>query len=356
MKKWILLLSLLVAGGLHAQTLGTQVQLPSGAQSLTQILGPNFQSPWLTCVTNSLVCSLGTGTIYTPNGPVSIVPGSVTVTGSATTCARPGFTSCDFIYSNSSGTIATSQTLSTAAAAGDTILAYLTTSSSGVLTLVTPYMDTSGPPLTSTTDGYYWITCVGAGSANASAAAALTINPAAAGTGLVVQGTSLQVTQAYQVATTNTGTNTHQYDCPLLGGGAARITAGKGVAITSVAVFYGVQQASLGTQASTAASGTYNGTIVFNDIVLPTAGSAASTVTPVRLDSGTLGISPAAASAQVSTTSAGAFYNVTFTPASAIPLTTTLVDPKLSFTLQCTATTATTSNVLGAMVFFTSIP
>lgn len=133
----------LLAVPLHAQSLPSIVQLPSGAQSLTQVLGPNFQSPWLICTTSSLVCSWGTGTIYTPNGAVAIVPGSTTVTASATTCARPGFTSCDFIYSNATGTIANTQTLITATAAGNTVLAYLTTSSSGVLTVVTPYMDTT---------------------------------------------------------------------------------------------------------------------------------------------------------------------------------------------------------------------
>lgn len=149
MKKMFLLLALaLLAFSIpaSAQTLGSQAQLPSGAQSLTQLLGPNFQSPWITYSTSSLVVSWNTGIIYTPNGQINIVPGSLTLTASASSCGRAaggGFTSCDFIYSNSSGTMATTQALATASAPGNSILAYVTTSSSGVITLVTPYMDTS---------------------------------------------------------------------------------------------------------------------------------------------------------------------------------------------------------------------
>ena len=358
MKKIIPILALLLlASPLYAQgPASTIVPTPtSGAQTLSQLLGPSIQSPNITCVSTSLVCTYTSGVLYAGNGAVLINPGSLTLTANATTCARPAMTSCDLIYYTSGSALATTQSLTTAEANGNSIIALATTNASGILTLQGTFQDTSGlPQNVSFTDGYYWVPCVGVASAN-SAPWATGVPNVAAATGPMLIGTAGQLTDVFQVAITVTGTNTIEYDCPLLPANA-RTTAGKGVSITSVAFFYGVQQASLGAQASVAASGTYNGTIVFNDIAMPAAGGAASTVTPVRLDSGTLGINPASGSAQVAATTVGAFYNLTFTPAAAIPLTTSLVNPKLSVTLQGAATTATTTNTPGAMVFYTSTP
>jgi hypothetical protein len=351
-------LTLLLAVPLFAQGPATTiVPTPtSGAQTLSQLLGPGIQSPNITCVSTSLVCTYTSGVLYAGNGAVLINPGSLTLTANATTCARPGLTSCDLIYYTSGSALATTQSLTTAEANGNSIIALATTNASGVLTLQGTYQDTAGIPINVTlADGFYQIPCTGVASAN-SAAWATGVPNVAAATGPMLIGTAGQLTSVFQVAVTVTGTNTVEFDCPLLNGAPSRTTAGKGIAITSAAFFYGVQQASLGSQVSVAASGTYNATIVFNDIVMPTAGGAASTVTPVRLDSGTLGINPASGSAQVATTTVGAFYNLTFTPAAAIALNTSLVNPKLSVTLQCAATTATTVNVPYAMIFYNWTP
>src|SRR6266849_5815605 len=122
-----------------AQQVGSQVQLPSGAQILTQILGNGFQSPWFTSSPNSLVVSWGTGILYLGNGPISISAGSVTLTASKTTCSRAniiaGTDSCNYIFSNSAGTISTSTALATAISGGNHLLALAVTNATGVTSL-----------------------------------------------------------------------------------------------------------------------------------------------------------------------------------------------------------------------------
>lgn len=145
----VALLSLaLIALPASAQTLGSQVQLPSGAQTLTQMLGNGFQSPWFSFSPNSLVVSWNSGQIYVGNGTVPIAPGSVTLTASKTTCARANIVaatdSCNYIYSNSSGTIAVATAIATAISGGNSLLALAVTSSTGVTSLQPPYSDTSG--------------------------------------------------------------------------------------------------------------------------------------------------------------------------------------------------------------------
>lgn len=160
-------------------------------------------------------------------------------------------------------------------------------------------------------------------------------------------------TPAMNLQTDNTGTNTHHHKCNISPPGAI-ITSGNGIAITSATFMYGVQTTGLGTQVATLSSGTMNSQTVFTTITYPTAGASEtpSTVTPVRADAGNLVITPAVASFNVATTTAGAFYSANFAPATPIVYKTTNVQLLLNVSLLNTATSATVTNTPGAMVFF----
>lgn len=166
-------------------------------------------------------------------------------------------------------------------------------------------------------------------------------------------------TPVAEATTTSTGTNTHTYVCKVhVPQRLANTLPGKGVYLTNFVFYYGVQQAALGSQASVLASGTFNGSTVFGSVTYPASGASEtpSPVTPSRLDSGTLTITPAVASFNTSTTTAGAFDTVTFTPASPILLQTDLQDIVLTVTFQCAATTATTTNTPGGIIHYTYYP
>jgi hypothetical protein len=174
--------------------------------------------------------------------------------------------------------------------------------------------------------------------------------------GFTVAGASL--TPVVQNQTSNTGTNTHNYICNIT---IPSFLAGKGAAIKDVVFKYGVQTTALGTQAVVLASGTLNSVIVFSYIDYPAAGASetASTVTPVRADSGTLLLTPVAASFNTATTTAGAFYTEKFTPAAAIPVPKGGVDRRqllFSVALLNTATSATITNSPGLTVHYAFVP
>ena len=109
-----------------------------------QSLGPFFQSPFFTFSGTSLVANYTAGSVYAGQGPISIVAGSVTLAANQTSCARPAFSACNFIYYAGSGNaLSVTQTLSTAQAVGNTILALAQTGASGVTSFQAWYQDTS---------------------------------------------------------------------------------------------------------------------------------------------------------------------------------------------------------------------
>lgn len=181
-----------------------------------------------------------------------------------------------------------------------------------------------------------------------------TVSGNATGTqGLTVVGASN--TSVVQASTSATGTNTHTYQCDL-----SLITRlrGNGVYVLDVTAAYGVQTSALGTQAAVLASGTFNGNTVFTSITLPTpaASQTASTVTPVRADSGTITILPVAASFNTATTTAGAFYTARFTPGAPFYIGTDLTQFFFNMTLQNTATSITITNVPNIIVRYAYQP
>jgi hypothetical protein len=164
-------------------------------------------------------------------------------------------------------------------------------------------------------------------------------------------------TPVVQADTSNSSTNTHTYICLINPPVSLVNTAGNNIRLTDVDVFYGVQTSALGTQAFTGSAGTFNSTTVFTLISFPPPGATetASTVAPVRADTGTLAITPVATSFNVSTSTAGAFWSQQFRPATPIAWTTDLQALYFNFTLQAAATSATITNVAGVLVHIRSI-
>ena len=162
--KRILLVILCSVGWIGAQTLNNQNLgpfFPGGVVSPTQFLGPFFQQPFFLSSPNSLSVQWTPGLIYVGNGPVNIAGNSITVAANKTTCAASaivsGTDSCNYIYSNAAGTIATTTAIGTAIAAGNSLLALAVSNASGVTSLQAPYQSTLGTAGL-TTSGYFLIT------------------------------------------------------------------------------------------------------------------------------------------------------------------------------------------------------
>lgn len=153
-----------------------------------------------------------------------------------------------------------------------------------------------------------------------------------------------------QAQTSVTGTNTHTYICNIAPPASLSVS-GTRIQIIDAVFFYATQP-QIGTQAASLSAGTMNSSIVFSYVNYPVPGASetASTVTPVRADSGSLTIAPAVASFNVTTTTAGSFYSAKFTPAALIGWNTDLKQLLLTVTLQGAATTALITNSPGILV------
>lgn len=132
--------------------------------------------------------------------------------------------------------------------------------------------------------------------------------------GLTIDGASN--TPVVRAQTAAAGGTTHTFICNITPPNST-ITTGNGISIVDATFFYS-PQSGIGVQAAVLASGTINGSIVFSFIAYPTpaSGETASSVTPVRADSGTMTITPVAASFNIATTTAGAYFSAKFAPAS----------------------------------------
>lgn len=164
--------------------------------------------------------------------------------------------------------------------------------------------------------------------------------------------TGASVTAVMQAQTSATGTNTHTYSCAIPV--PTRVNVSRAAYLADVTFFYGVQGTALGTQVTTLASGTLNSVIVFGKITMPTAGASetASTVAPVRADAGTAAWTPAVASFNTATTTAGAFYSEKFAPATPFALAADGTQYLINIALLGTATSATTTNTPGFLVHY----
>lgn len=78
------------------------------------------------------------GTLNNGGHAVTVSAGTGATTAAMTDCSSPGYASCNFIYSNSSGTVAITTTRATAFAAGNTLMAYAETNGSAITKLSYP--------------------------------------------------------------------------------------------------------------------------------------------------------------------------------------------------------------------------
>jgi len=93
---------------------------------------PNVYYPGPT----GLVINYSGGIIMQGGAVNTIVPGTLTVSNTQTSCAAPAFTACNFVYWTSGTALLTTTTYSTAYAPGNVVVAYVT-STGGNVTLVT---------------------------------------------------------------------------------------------------------------------------------------------------------------------------------------------------------------------------
>lgn len=164
-------------------------------------------------------------------------------------------------------------------------------------------------------------------------------------------------TPVYQVATTNSGTATNTISC-LVPTFPSRVNPSRGVWLADATWVYGVQQNAVNaTQVAVEASGTLNGVLAFGKITLPTPGASEtpSTVAQARWDSGTMVLTPAKASFNASTTTAGAFATQKITPATPLAMNTDLTAYYVNFTVLCSATSATTLQVAGVLLHYYTV-
>lgn len=180
--------------------------------------------------------------------------------------------------------------------------------------------------------------CPGSASGNGNTFA----GTAGTGTGLQLIGATL--TPVYQVDTTNSGTNTHSYVCELAC--PTRNTLGRGCnSMAGVLFFYGAQTNGPASQTLSTCF-----TVTF-----PTQGASesASTVGGAACG-GTITQIPAVGSANLGTTTAGAFFSTYALFGTAVDDSNSAYKKSyVSFVFVGTATTATKTNTAGANIFTT---
>lgn len=97
-----------------------------------------------------LLVNYTAGKLYLGDTPVSVAAGQLTMTASKADCTGPAYTACNIVYANSAGTVASTLAIATAAASGNSILAYVQTSSTAVTEIRYPWETTLGDPAVST--------------------------------------------------------------------------------------------------------------------------------------------------------------------------------------------------------------
>lgn len=97
----------------------------------------NLRQPTVS-TTSLLNLTWTAGTINNGGHAVAITAGSTNGTASRTDCAAPTFTTCGWLYADSSGTVANTTTRATAAASGNTILAMYESNGTAITKLSFP--------------------------------------------------------------------------------------------------------------------------------------------------------------------------------------------------------------------------
>lgn len=84
------------------------------------------------------------GTLNSGGHAITIAAGTSTITTSKTDCSSPLYASCNFVYSNSGGTVAVTTTLATAAASGNVLMAFIETDGTTTTRVVYPPQNWAG--------------------------------------------------------------------------------------------------------------------------------------------------------------------------------------------------------------------
>lgn len=178
-----------------------------------------------------------------------------------------------------------------------------------------------------------------------------TVSAGATGTnGLTINGASnMPVVQAQTSAGAG---RTHTFICNITPPNSV-ITTGNGISITD-AVFMYTNVTGLATQVAVLGSGTLNAGQVFSYVAYPTpaTGESASSVTPVRADSGTMTLTPTVANFNVTTLTAGTFYSQRFAPAAGTLVYKTDLRQLLMTVIILTDGSASTTSSPGILVHF----
>ena len=142
-------LLLLALSGLVAAPVAAQGPfVPGRAYTASDFKGTYFEMPHVYQPTDALAptgLNVGwtNGSVFVGGAKVAVGAGTVAVTLNKASCQAPAYSGCNFIYANSSGTVAATVTIGTASASGNSILALVTTSASAVLAVNYPYEDSS---------------------------------------------------------------------------------------------------------------------------------------------------------------------------------------------------------------------
>lgn len=112
------------------------------APSATNYQGPFFQAPYVTAG-SGLAVNYTAGTIFAGGQQVAVTAGTVSgLAASQGNCTRPAYSACNIIYATATPTVASTTSIATAAASGNTILAFVQTGASTVTQVNYPWQDT----------------------------------------------------------------------------------------------------------------------------------------------------------------------------------------------------------------------
>lgn len=302
----------------------------------------------------------------TQGGAVTAITADATgllATGSMTSCAAPAYTACNFVYWTSGASLAITTSATTAFAAGNEVVAFVTTTSNDINVITpasrAPWTVAGSQRPTGSNTGAYWVP---PGNCWYSVATGTLTTPtfgATAGvTSLGLNAIGAAFVPVMQVATTNAAVISVNTISCLINPPTILSISGRGVNLVDADFFYGIQQTGgvNATQVAVLASGTMNGMLVFGKTLFPTPGAAEtpSTVAQTRADAGTLAVTPSMAAFNSLVTTAGAFFSQNFTPATAFSLTTDLTNYYINFTVLCNTTQATTINSPGVLIHYTN--
>ena len=249
------------------------------------MLASAFSDPSVSWPATGLTLTYTNGMVYQGGTGNPITGSTLTLTAGLTSCNQAGIQAgtCNIVYWASGSSLSVSSTYATAAAPGNRILYFCTTSSGGNITgCAPPELDVNGAIPVTYGDAAFFVqpsNCL-----MTPAATAFSSGPAL---------TRVGANQLVYSGTTNTTAGTIALTCDITFGG--RTTTGLGFQVTGVSLYYGIQ----GVAASSIAAATVA------TLAMPTAGGSASgTVSSVG---GTFTVTPS--TLQTSTTTSGQCYN-----------------------------------------------